>query len=239
VVGIDTAGNKYLLDGVRHRMKLSERYQFLKQLYEYWSTQPGVQVCLVGYERYGMQTDLEVIEEWQRRDNCHFPIQEVHQPQDQSAHSKQDRIERLEPDMRRSRFLLPLVVHHPEFGGRDGVATWRVWTDADTAAAAPDSLEAAWKPGQMVYTPLIGATRLQRACAANGELYRVLHPIKRLDEDRNVYDVTRAFIEEALFHPFAPHEDLLDAVSRVYDMQPAAAERWERGRFEPTVHPDA
>jgi hypothetical protein len=30
-------------------------------------------------------------------------------------------------------------------------------------------------------------TKLQRACEASGELYRILHPIKHLDEDRNVY----------------------------------------------------
>jgi hypothetical protein len=245
VIGIDTAGNKYLLDGARHRMKLSERYGFLKQLYARWSSEPGVQSCRVGYERYGALCDLEVITEYQLRDRAFFAIEELNFPRDGSAHSKGDRIERLEPDLRAGKFLLPAVVHHPEFGGRDGKAVWRVWTEGDVARAAgerstkkPDSLEASFKAGQIVYTPLLGLTKLQRACEASGELYRIAKPIKRLDEDRNGYDLTRAFIEEALFFPFAPHDDLIDACARIYDMQPAPATRWERG-WQAPVHPDA
>ena len=81
--------------------------------------------------------------------------------------------------------------------------------------------------------------KLQRACEASGEHYRIARPIKRLDEDRNVYDLTRAFIEEALFFPFAPHDDLIDACARIYDMQPTPAQRWERAEWQPPVHPDA
>jgi hypothetical protein len=246
VIGIDVAGNRYLLDGVRHRMKLSERYGFLKQLYARWSSEPGVQSCRVGYERYGALCDLEVITEYQLRDRAFFAIEELNFAREGAAHSKADRIERLEPDLRAGKFLLPAVVHHPDFGGRDGKATWRVWTDADVARAngdglanrKSDSLEASFKAGQIVYTPLLAPTRLQRACEASGELYRIARPIRRLDEDRNGYDLTRAFIEEALFFPFAPHDDLIDACARLYDMQPAPATRWEREWVAP-VYPDA
>jgi hypothetical protein len=242
VIGIDVAGNKYLLDGVRHRMKLSERYGFLKQFYGYWSTQPGVQSCRVGYERYGAMVDLEVIAEYQQRDRAFFAIEELNFPRDGSAHSKTDRVERLEPDLRAGKFLLPAVVHHPDFGGQDGKATWRVFTEDDAARAPhrkPDSPEAAFKAGQIVYTPLVDLTKRQRACVASGELYRIVKPIKRLDEDRNLYDLTRAFIEEALFFPFAPHDDLIDACARIYDMQPTAPSQWERAEWQTPVYPDA
>ena len=94
------------------------------------------------------------------------------------------------------------------------------------------------KVGQIVYTPLLAPTRLQRACEASGELYRIVRPIKHLDEDRNGYDLTRAFIEEALFFPFAPHDDLIDAASRIYDMDPVPAETFEQRHFAAPVHPD-
>jgi hypothetical protein len=266
VIGVDTAGNKYLLDGVRHRMKLSERYRFLKQLYGYWSTQPGVQSCRVGYERYGAMVDVEVIAEWQQRDRAFFAIEELNFPRDGSAHSKPDRVERLEPDLRAGKFLLPAVVHHPDFGGPIGKATWSVLSEEAAARgggnspqgggpgrAAPDpsppargpravrdrSPERTRNPGSIVYRPLLGPTRAQRACEVLGERFRIVRPIVRLDEDHNVYDLTRAFIEEALFFPFAPHDDLIDACSRIYDMQPVAASKWERAEWEPPVHPDA
>jgi hypothetical protein len=94
-------------------------------------------------------------------------------------------------------------------------------------------------PGSIVYRPLLGPTRAQRACEVLGERFRIVRPIVRLDEDHNVYDLTRAFIEEALFFPFAPHDDLIDACSRIYDMQPVAASKWERAEWEAPVHPDA
>jgi hypothetical protein len=239
VIGVDAAGNKYLLDGARHRMKLSERYDLLKRFYRTWSTQPGVQSCLVGYERYGAMVDLEVIGEYQQRDNAFFAIEELNFPRDGSAHAKPDRIERLEPDLRAGKFLLPAVVHHADFGARDGKATWRVWTEADAAGAEPGSYEKTLKPDTIVYRPLLGPPRAQRRLEALGERYRIVDPIRQLDENRNGYDLTRAFIEEVLFFPFAPHDDLIDACARIYDMRPVAPSAWEKAEWQPSVHPDA
>jgi hypothetical protein len=46
--------------------------------------------------------------------------------------------------------------------------------------------------------------------------------------------VTRAFIEELLLHPFGAYRDLIDATSRVYDLDPhAPAMREGRTSTEP------
>ena len=180
-----------------------------------------------------------MISEYQQRDNAFFAIEELNFPRDGSAHSKHDRIERLEPDLRAGKFLLPAVVHHPDFGARDGKATWRVWTEADAAQAEAGSCDKTLKPGNIVYRPLIGPTRMQRRLETAGERYRIVDPIKHLDEDRNVYDLVRAFIEEALFFPFGTHDDLIDACARIYDMKPVAPSAWERGEWEAPVYPDA
>src|SRR5262249_39303075 len=145
VVGVDIGGNKYLLDGYRHRMKLSERYEAITNMYDKWTRHPGVQLVSVGYERYGQQTDLEVIEEYQVRDNRYFKLEELNTPR-QGPHSKDDRIERLEPDIRNGLFYLPEVVYHPDFGGRDKGSLWRPWRDDDAKAAQKEAAKTGKTP---------------------------------------------------------------------------------------------
>src|SRR5919204_601634 len=77
VIGVDQGGNKYLLDGVSHRMKLTARWEFIKSFKRKWEAHSGVQMVRIGYERYGMQVDLEVIEDMMVRENNHFEIDEL------------------------------------------------------------------------------------------------------------------------------------------------------------------
>src|SRR5262249_19842188 len=153
-------------------------------LHQKWSNERGVQSIKVGYEIYGQQNDTEVLRDYMGREAYAFTLHELNTPR-QGRHSKSDRIERLEPDLRESRFFLPGVVHHAEFGVRDakadvpvGAALWDVWGEADAVReSAPHPV------GQIVYRPMRDLPRVQRALAAAGEGHRVVRAIKRRDED--------------------------------------------------------
>ena len=106
VLGIDVAGNKYLLDGVDHKMDLMERWRWFRDLREKWVGAPGMMGMISGYETYGAQADLDYFLERQRVEGRYFEIVELAWPRD-GEDSKIDRIQRLVPDVRGHRFYLP------------------------------------------------------------------------------------------------------------------------------------
>lgn len=236
VIGIDAGGNKYLLDGYCHRMRLKERYDFIKHLFKKWSTFPGVQVVKVGYEQYGQQVDLEVFEEYMQRDGVYFEMEELNFPRE-GQHSKRHRVERLEPDVRTGRFLMPAMVYHPGVVPIDhnvgldqtrsatlpnGSCLWTVWTMVDTekALAAGKRAKDIHPIGQIIYRPARAITAKQRFCEKTQQNHRIVLPIRRVDEDGNVYDLTRVLMEEMRLFPAAPHDDLIDATARIFDIEP-------------------
>lgn len=229
VVGIDQGGNKYLLDGVCHRMRLSDRWSYVKQLKEKWENHPGVQMVRVGWERYGKDVELEVITDIQLRENDVFEINELNTPR-QGGHSKDDRIERLEPDIRGGRFYLPCVAHNPDFGG---TCYWSVWTDREQKAAEDKGIKHPYNVGQIIFRPMKGLTKRQQNCEVTAQRYRIVTAIKRRDENADVYDLTRIFIDEMVRHPFSSHDDLIDAVSRVFDIEPIQPTIIEAASLEP------
>jgi len=108
VIAVDAARNKYLVDGYHHKMSLPERWTALSGLRKYWMSQPGVQAVHVGYERYGMRSDLEHFEEKMLQTKDSFDIKELAWPTEGPG-SKYDRIQRLYPDFSQGKFYLPLV----------------------------------------------------------------------------------------------------------------------------------
>lgn len=241
VIGIDVAGNKYLLDGYAHRMRLSERLAKIKQLEKKWREHPGVQLVRIGYEQYGMQSDLETIEETMQRDNFYFAIEEMNSSKDGSGkNAKPDRISRLEPDMNRGAFYVPALVHHPDhFGGHMNASLWSVWTEQDHRRGEEAGMQNNPPVDTVVYREMKGPTRQQRYMEVTLQKYRIVVPLKRIDENGDVYDLTRMFLEEIRLHPFAPHDDIADAASRVYDLEPKAPIMLEAASAEPTAHPDS
>lgn len=109
VIGVDSGRNKYLLDGYNHRMDLKSRWDALSGLRKYWSNQLGVQNVWVGYEVYGALADMDYFKEQMEITGHSFPISELTWPRDGEG-SKDDRVQRLGPDLRSHKLFLPKTV---------------------------------------------------------------------------------------------------------------------------------
>lgn len=226
VIAMDAQRNFRLVDGYRHRMNLGERWECLKQLHRKWSQMPGVLDVRVGYEQYGALSDDEFIQRMMQLENYFFPLEivpkkkdhakDIPKGQSQSAHSKEDRVARLVPDLIAGRWLLPAATWHET----EGISTWKMGDDG------------------LVFTKQEGPTNLQRDMIARGLPDLCCTAIRRLDENKQMYDLTRAFLEEAMFFPYGLHDDLLDAGSRVYDLEPLPPQIMARGDLEPTEYVD-
>ena len=96
VIGLGPDQNYYLIDGVRDRLNLTERTRKLFDLHRKYRP------IAVGYERYGMQSDIEHIKYVQEQENYRFNIIELG-----GSLAKEDRILRLVPIFEQGRFYLP------------------------------------------------------------------------------------------------------------------------------------
>lgn len=96
VVGLNTDGNYYILDGIHDRLNLAERARALFELHRKW------QPLLVGYERYGMQADIDFMHMEMERQNYRFSIVELG-----GQMPKTDRIRRLVPVFEQGRVYFP------------------------------------------------------------------------------------------------------------------------------------
>lgn len=95
-VGLNSDRNYYVLDGVHDRLNLAERTRALFELHRKWT--PPV----VGYEKYGMQADIEHIQGEMERENYRFPIVELG-----GNMPKPDRIRRMVPVFEQGRVYFP------------------------------------------------------------------------------------------------------------------------------------
>ena len=241
VVGIDPGWNKYLLDGYCHRMTLSERWRNLASLYRKWRAERGVVGVSVGYEKYGMQSDIEYIKEKQADTGPMFEIRILNRVVGGKVEqSKTARIKRLEPSVRSGEFLFPALISEPSnlpAATQDDQGRWN--HPRLTPATGLTRGDCYWHidvaQSRRVSIPATRPTKLMRKMMDAGMDHRVVKSIRRLDQDRKPYDVTSVLIEEMLFFPFAPHDDILDAVSRIFDMDARAPDPSEAGRLEKIV----
>lgn len=107
VIGIGRDDNYYVLDMIRDRLNLTERTDRLIDLHMKWRP------LAVGYERYGVQADIEHIRDMQERKNYRFEITELG-----GRLAKFDRIKGLIPLLEQGRFYLPETMNKADYEGR-------------------------------------------------------------------------------------------------------------------------
>lgn len=106
VVGIDEHRNRYLVDFLRDKLNLTERWRAFRDM---WIKNKPIQE--VGYEKYGKDADISYFEEKQREESVYFPITPLG-----GQTGKTDRILRLVPWFENGQFLLP---HRLYYKGED------------------------------------------------------------------------------------------------------------------------
>lgn len=203
VVGVDAAGNRYLLDGFRHKMGLKERWEALRGLRRVWMRQPGVQMVKCGYERYGMQSDLEYFEQEMIRDKEAFEVIELSWTSD-GTKAKDDRVQRLQPWFKSGRFYLAQLCQRRDEAGN--LVTYE--------------------------------TANQKKVRAGGQAFRIFSPVRARDHEGNVYSLNKGFLDEYLTYPFSAKKDLIDAVSRIEDMEPVPPVLIDESELEPATYVD-
>ncbi len=213
VIGIASNGKKYLLDGACHRMSLSERWLMLRMLWLKWSAERGVRLLKVGYERYGLQADIEHFKgEMVRPGEPQFEIVEVNITSDGVGNQgKKTRVSRLEPDVRNGVLLLPALISVPG----EGPSYWSIDTTNNLIKTEPLKRVV---DGRTIY----GVSRNMRQMQEGGFGHLIAKPIERRNEDGKSYDATRELVDEMIFFPFSPRDDFVDVMSRIYDMNPVA-----------------
>jgi phage terminase large subunit-like protein len=107
VIGLGPDNNYYLLEGVRDRLNLTQRASRLFELHR--KHQP----IAVGYESYGLQSDVEHMEYVMEKENYRFNIVELG-----GGLAKEDRIQKLIPIYEQKRFFLPKKQTYIDYEGR-------------------------------------------------------------------------------------------------------------------------
>jgi phage terminase large subunit-like protein len=107
VIDLGSDGNYKIADIIRDRLNLKERVDVLIRLVRKWKP------LKVGYEKYGMQADIEYIKERQRTENYFFDVVPLG-----GNLSKIDRIKRLIPALSEGKWYLPDSIYKTNYEGK-------------------------------------------------------------------------------------------------------------------------
>ena len=106
VIGLGSDEKYRVLDLVRDRLNLTERGDMVFRLHRKWHPMS------VGYEKYGMQADIEYLKDRMKRENYYFEIVELG-----GQLPKNDRIKRLVPSLEQKRWLFPPSLFRKDYQG--------------------------------------------------------------------------------------------------------------------------
>lgn len=106
VIGLGRDRNYYVIKIIRDKLGLTERANVLFKLHQDYRPRR------VGYEKYGMQSDIQHFESRMSRDNYRFSITALH-----GGLSKNDRIRQLLPVFNDGRMWLPETCIHTNYLG--------------------------------------------------------------------------------------------------------------------------
>lgn len=112
VIGLAPDNNYYILDIVRDRLNPTERINKLIDLHMKWSDKCG-NPPKVGYEKYGMMTDIFYLKKAMDALNYRFPLVELGGTQ----LSKEDRIRKIIPEFENGRVYLPRNILYTTVNG--------------------------------------------------------------------------------------------------------------------------
>lgn len=104
VIGAGGDGNLYLIDAVRDKLNVKEREDIIFNLHQKYNPKT------IGYEKYGMQNDIDWIKKSMEDKNYRFHITELG-----GSLSKKDRINRLIPYFFDKKIFLPKVLYKSNY----------------------------------------------------------------------------------------------------------------------------
>lgn len=108
--------NYYVIDGIKERLNPTQRIQKLFDLHRKWNEQTG-KPPKVGYEEYGLASDLHYIQQKQGQENYRFAVEQV-PPKGVKRIKKEDRIRRLIPPMERGQIWIPNDLYYKNHKGQ-------------------------------------------------------------------------------------------------------------------------
>jgi phage terminase large subunit-like protein len=110
VIGADSQRQFYLLDMVRDKLDVYERFDVLSELVRKYAPDN------IFYEQQGLNSDLEVFDREMERTKYYFPIQKI---SSNVQNSKFKRINLLASEFRKKNFLLPEELYYIDIEGNE------------------------------------------------------------------------------------------------------------------------